>query len=271
MNITLNHLKKYREESKKFSVLTCYDATFMRIINEAEIDAILVGDSLGMVVKGHSSTVPVTMRDMIYHTEAVARETSGNHQAFIMADLPFMAYHSKSQTLDNAAELMRAGANMVKLEGGAWQSDTVSRLADCGIPVCAHLGLTPQSVDKLGGYKVQGKTEQQKEKIFADAKKLEASGADIVLLECVPNSIAELLNEELSVPTIGIGAGPATDGQVLVLHDMLGLAPHPARFVKNFLTVDQCKSDNLILDAIKAYHRAVKDGAYPAPEHCYSS
>ena len=270
MKVSLNHLRQHRAEKNKFSVLTCYDSTFMRIINEAQIDVVLVGDSLGMVIKGYDSTVPVTMRDMVYHTEAVAAAKHGEHQAFIMADLPFMAYHSKTQTLDNAAELMRAGANMVKLEGGAWQTDTVSRLADCGIPVCAHLGLTPQSVDKLGGYKVQGKTEAQREKLFEDAKELEQAGADIILLECVPTSTATALVEELSVPTIGIGAGPDTDGQVLVLHDMLGLSPHPARFVKNFLTEDNASSGNLILDAISAYDQAVKNGSYPASEHCYN-
>ena len=241
----------------------------MRVINEAGIDVVLVGDSLGMVVKGHDSTVPVTMQDMVYHTEAVARCQGKDHQAFIMADLPFMAYHSKGKTLDNAAELMRAGANMVKLEGGAWQADTVARLSDCGIPVCAHLGLTPQSVDKLGGYRVQGKTDDQKDKLFEDATRLEKAGADIILLECVPTSVADALNEALSVPTIGIGAGPSTDGQVLVLHDILGLAPHPAKFVKNFLTPENCSGDNLLLDAITAYHRSVKNRSYPATEHCY--
>lgn len=270
MKTTLQHLRKHRAEKTKFSVLTCYDATFMRHINLAGIDAILVGDSLGMVIKGHDSTVPVTMNDMIYHTEAVARASSDGHQAFIMADLPFMAYHSKTQTLDNAAELMRAGANMVKLEGGAWQAETVARLADCGIPVCAHLGLTPQSVDKLGGYKVQGKTDAQREKLFSDATKLEKAGADIVLLECVPSDAVTALNQELSVPTIGIGAGPDTDGQVLVLHDILGLAERPAKFVKNFLSAEFCKGDNFVLEAIKAYHHAVKEGRYPEPQHCYS-
>jgi len=270
VKITLSHLQKYKAEQQKFSVITCYDASFMDAVNQAGIDAILVGDSLGMVIKGYESTVPVRMSDIIYHTECVARAKGDQHQALIMADLPFMAYHSTQQTLNNAADLMRAGANMVKLEGGAWQAETVSKLADCGIPVCAHLGLTPQSVDKLGGYRIQGRSDAQKEKLFSDAKQLEAAGADIVLLECVPSQVASELTQELNTPTIGIGAGPDTDGQVLVLYDMLGLGGKKAKFVKNYLTKDSISSDNAIVDALRRYDTEIKNGTYPGPEHQYS-
>lgn len=270
MKINLNHLRKRKAEQRKFSVITCYDASFMDAINQAGIDVVLVGDSLGMVIKGYDSTVPVRMSDIIYHTECVARVKNEEHQALVMADMPFMAYHSEQQTLDNAAELMRAGANMVKLEGGAWQADTVTKLADRGIPVCAHLGLTPQSVDKLGGYRIQGRDEKQKEKIFSDAKKLEAAGADIILLECVPSNLAKELTALLSIPTIGIGAGPDTDAQVLVLYDMLGLGNKHAKFVKNYLTKENISSENAIVDALRKYDEEVKSGVYPGPEHQYS-
>ena len=269
MKITLSHLKKRKAEQKKFSVITCYDASFMDAVNQAGIDVVLIGDSLGMVIKGYDSTVPVRMSDILYHTSCVANARKSEHQPLIMADLPFMAYHSTQQTLENAAEVMRAGANMVKLEGGAWQTETVSKLADCGIPVCAHLGLTPQSVDKLGGYRIQGRDQAQKEKLFSDAKQLEAAGADIVLLECVPSKVAQELTELLSVPTIGIGAGPATDAQVLVLYDMLGLGNKHAKFVKNYLTKENIQSENAIADALSAYDHEVKAGIYPAPEHQY--
>ena len=269
MKINLNHLRKRKAEKNKFSVITCYDASFMDAINQAAIDVVLVGDSLGMVIKGYDSTVPVRMSDIIYHTECVARAKGDEHQAFIMADMPFMAYHSTEQTLENAAELMRAGANMVKLEGGAWQADTVSKLADRGIPVCAHLGLTPQSVDKLGGYRIQGRGQEQKDKIFSDAKQLEAAGADIVLLECVPSNVASELSQLLSIPTIGIGAGPGTDAQVLVLYDMLGLGHKHAKFVKNYLVKENMESGNAIVDALRCYDQEVKSGVYPGPEHQY--
>lgn len=270
MKINLTHLRKRKAEKEKFSVITCYDASFMQAVNLAGIDVILVGDSLGMVIKGYDSTVPVRMSDIVYHTECVARAQNSEHQAFIMADLPFMAYHSTQQTLENAAELMRAGANMVKLEGGAWQAETVTKLADRGIPVCAHLGLTPQSVDKLGGYRIQGRDQAQKDKLFSDAKELEKAGADIVLFECVPSSVTRELTKDLSVPTIGIGAGPDTDAQVLVLYDMLGLGHKHAKFVKNYLTKENIASENAIADALKCYDKEVKSGVYPGPEHQYN-
>lgn len=262
--VTLNTLKALKASGERFSVLTCYDASFAAAMARAEVEVILIGDSLGMVLQGHDSTLPVTVADMAYHTAAVAR---GNKTSLLMADLPFMAYASMADALANAATLMRAGAHLVKLEGGTWLSDTITQLTRGGIPVCIHLGLTPQSVNVMGGYRVQGRDETGAEQLLADALAAEAAGAALLLLECVPQGLAQRVQQVLSIPVIGIGAGAACDGQVLVLHDMLGLHNgKPARFVKNFLT----EGDGSIEDAFRAYVKAVKSGSYPAAEHAFA-
>jgi 3-methyl-2-oxobutanoate hydroxymethyltransferase len=264
MTVTTLSLKTLKEQGQKFSCLTCYDACFAALSNEAGIDVLLIGDSLGMVLQGKNSTLPVTMDDMVYHTECVMR---GNSKALIMADLPFMANNSVQDTLNNAGRLMQAGANIVKVEGEAWLANSITALSQRGIPVCAHLGLTPQSVNKLGGYKVQGKNLDAADRMLAAAQSLEEAGADLLLLECVPRSLAEKITQQVSIPVIGIGAGNVTDGQVLVLHDMLGITPgNKPRFVKNFMT-----ETNNILDALKAYDNAVKSSIFPAEEHSFKN
>lgn len=261
--ITMNTLRNLKQTGEKFSVLTCYDATFSAAMARAEVEVILIGDSLGMVLQGHSSTLPVTTQDMAYHTAAVAR---GNQVSLLMADMPFMSYASLDSALNNAATLMRAGAHLVKLEGGAWLTETVTQLTRGGIPVCIHLGLTPQSVNVMGGYRVQGRDEAAAQQLMDDALAVEAAGAVMLLLECVPAPLAARVQQALSIPVIGIGAGRACDGQVLVMHDMLGLHNgKPARFVKDFLA----NSDGGIEGAFKAYVKAVKNGQYPAEEHTF--
>lgn len=263
MRVTTSSLKSLKEKDQKFSCLTAYDATFAKHASDAGIDVLLVGDSLGMVLQGRDSTLPVTMTDMIYHTQCVSR---GNERALIMADMPFNSLNSIEQTLDNAAKLMQAGAHLVKLEGDEWLAPYITALAQRGIPVCAHLGLTPQSVNKLGGYKVQGKEASAANHMIEAARELEDAGADIVLLECVPTSLGELITKALSIPVIGIGAGNVTDGQVLVMHDMLGLnSGHQPKFVKNFMA----EADS-IQDAFKRYDNAVKSGDFPSAEHSFS-
>lgn len=258
---TASSLSAMKANGEKFAVITAYDFTFSKLIENAEIEVILVGDSLGNVIQGRDSTIPVTLDEMAYHTEAVKR---GNNRALLVTDMPFMSYASEVQALENAATLMQAGAQMVKLEGGEWLADTVHLLTERGIPVCGHVGLTPQSVHKLGGYKVQGKEEQAAAQMIADAKALESAGAELIVVECVPSSLGRELSEVLDIPVIGIGAGPDTDAQVLVLHDMLGISQRLPRFSKNFL------DDNLsIQDAITAYGNAVRSGTFPAAEHCF--
>lgn len=250
-----------KANGEKFAVLTAYDFTFSTLIENAAIEVVLVGDSLGNVIQGRDSTIPVTVDEMAYHTEAVKR---GNKRALLITDMPFMSYATEAQTLDNAAVLMQAGAQMVKLEGGEWLADTVQLLTERGIPVCGHVGLTPQSVHKLGGYKVQGKEQQAAAQMIADAKALESAGAELIVVECVPSSLGRELSEALDIPVIGIGAGPDTDGQVLVLHDMLGISQRLPSFSKNFL------DENLgIEEAITAYGNAVRSGSFPGPEHCF--
>lgn len=264
MPTTIQTLRAFKEASEKFTCITSYDATFSHVVSAAGVDVILVGDSLGMVLQGHDSTLPVTMEQMIYHIEGVKR---GNQGALIMADMPFMSYATPEQALDNAALLMQAGAHMVKIEGGEWLCDTIHMLSERGIPVCAHLGLTPQSVNKLGGYKVQGRESAQAEEMIAHAKAQEQAGADIILLECVPSELADKITRSVSTPVIGIGAGADTDAQVLVLHDLLGITPgRRAKFVKNFMT----EADS-IEGAIKAYVDAVKSGQFPATEHTFKA
>lgn len=260
-NTTASSLSAMKANGEKFAVLTAYDFTFSTLIENAAIEVVLVGDSLGNVIQGRDSTIPVTVDEMAYHTEAVKR---GNKRALLITDMPFMSYATEAQTLDNAAVLMQAGAQMVKLEGGEWLADTVQLLTERGIPVCGHVGLTPQSVHKLGGYKVQGKEQQAAAQMIADAKALESAGAELIVVECVPSSLGRELSEALDIPVIGIGAGPDTDGQVLVLHDMLGISQRLPSFSKNFL------DENLgIEEAITAYGNAVRSGSFPGPEHCF--
>ncbi|PID55180.1 MAG: 3-methyl-2-oxobutanoate hydroxymethyltransferase [Gammaproteobacteria bacterium] len=261
-NVTISTLNKMKAEGEKFVCLTAYDATFSRLVSEAGAETILVGDSLGMVLQGHDSTIPVSVDDMAYHTACVAR---GNKGAMIIGDLPFMSYSNSVDALDNARTLMQAGAHMVKMEGGTWLSETISQLVECGIPVCAHLGLTPQSVNALGGYRVQGRTPKEAKSILADAVEIQDAGASLLVLECVPAHLASDIASKLDIPVIGIGAGAGTDAQVLVLYDMLGLSSHTAKFVRNFM-----EDQTTVEGAIKAFIAAVKDGSYPAPEHTYS-
>ncbi len=260
---TLHTLAALKQEGKKFGCLTAYDACFSQLVSEAGVEVILVGDSLGMVLQGHDSTLPVTLEEMTYHTTCVAR---GNRGSLIMADLPFMSYATPEQAMQSSAKLMQAGAHLVKLEGAAWLAETITLLAQRGIPVCAHLGLTPQAVNILGGYKVQGRDETAAEQLLADAKALEAAGASILLLECVPSPLASAVTDAVTIPVIGIGAGADTDGQVLVLHDMLGLSSgRQPRFVKNFMT--ECRTPQ---EALKAYIDAVHNKTFPAAEHGFA-
>lgn len=259
--VTINTLAAKKRKSEKFAVMTAYDATFARAANVAGIEVLLIGDSLGNVLQGHGSTVPVTMDDMCYHTQCTAR---GNSDALLMADMPFASYDSPANAVHNAARLMQAGAHMVKLEGGAWLTDIVSQLVRNGIPVCAHLGLLPQSVNVLGGYRVQGRESAQAQQMLDDALALQTAGASMVLMECVPNAVAKTITEALQVPTVGIGAGPHTDSQVLVLHDLLGLNAKPAKFVRNFM-----HGSDSIQAALRAYKEAVVSSSFPAAEHCF--
>ncbi len=259
--ITVNTLQAKKEAGEKFCCITAYDATFARLIAAAGAETMLVGDSLGMVLQGHDSTIPVTIEDMAYHTACVAR---ANTDALIMADMPFMAYATVDQALANATALMQAGAQMVKMEGGTWLSDSISMLVERGVPVCAHLGLTPQSVNVFGGYRVQGRTPKGAKSILADAVEIQDAGASILVLECVPTELAADISSKLEIPVIGIGAGPGTDAQVLVMHDLLGLGDHQPRFVENFMT-----GQGSVQDALKAFVDAVKNGTYPRPEHSY--
>lgn len=262
--VTLQTLRDMKARAERFSCLTCYDATFSATMARAGVEVILIGDSLGMVLQGHSSTLPVTVADMAYHTAAVAR---GNNSSLLMADMPFMSYIDPHDALENAATLMRAGAHLVKLEGGAWLCDTVAQLARGGVPTCVHMGLTPQSVHVFGGYRVQARGDSAADELIRDALALEAVGAAMILLECVPNSVSKRLHECLSIPIIGIGAGPDCDAQVLVMHDMLGLhAGKPARFVKHFLP----SLDGSIETAFRQFVSDVKSGDYPAAEHCFT-
>lgn len=264
-DVTLSTLQELNQKGEKIVMLTAYDATFASVAAKAGVEVLLVGDSLGMVVQGHDSTLPVSVADMAYHTACVKR---GNSGALIVADLPFMAYATLEQALVNSGALMQAGAHMVKLEGGAFLAETVRRLAENGVPVCMHMGLTPQSVNVLGGYKVQGRNEAQARQLRSDAIALEQAGAAMLLLECVPSELAAEITEAVKIPVIGIGAGNATDGQVLVLHDMLGLSltGRTPKFVKNFMQ-DQTSIDG----AIRAYVAAVKDSSFPAAEHGFSA
>jgi 3-methyl-2-oxobutanoate hydroxymethyltransferase len=261
--VTLTTLAHMKEEKRKIASLTCYDASFAVLLDEADVDVVLVGDSLGMVIQGHDTTVPVTVDQIVYHSRAVAR---GLHRPFLIADLPFMSYPSKDRALENSVRLMQeGGAKMVKLESGPGQIDIVEFLTGHDIAVCAHLGLRPQSVHKTGGFRVQGREEVAAQHMLEDARRLQAAGADIVLLECIPAPLGKAITEALEVPVIGIGAGPDTDGQILVLYDVLDITVgRKPRFVRNFM---EGAGGNL--EALKRYVEAVRSGAYPAPEHCF--
>lgn len=261
--VSINTLTDLKTAGEKFSVLTAYDATFSQLANEAGVDVILVGDSLGMVCQGQDSTLPVSVDDMVYHTRCVA---SANSRSLIMADMPFMSYGSPEQGQANAARLMQAGAHMVKVEGDDWLIPLITNLSRQGVPVCAHLGLTPQSVNKFGGYKVQGRESEKADAMIRHAIALAEAGADCLLLECVPSALAKAITEAVSVPVIGIGAGPDTDAQVLVVYDMLGLNPgYIPKFVKNFMT-----DGRTVQQAISAYVQEVSAGTFPGPEHGFS-
>lgn len=260
--VTLTVLNAMKQQGEKIAMLTAYDAGFTRLLEQAQVDAILVGDSLGNVVQGHETTLPVSMEDMIYHCSMVAR---ARKKCFLIADMPFMSYGSPQQALENAGQLMKQGfAHMVKLEGGAIQLDTVSLLSDHAIPVCGHLGLTPQSIHQLGGYRVQGRDAGSAETILNDALALESAGAQMLVLECVPENLAAKISTALTIPVIGIGAGIDCDGQVLVLNDMLGMSDTYPRFVKNFMLGAES-----IQNAISSYVNAVKDKQFPQQEHTY--
>jgi len=262
MKSNINAFSNLKKNGEKFACLTAYGYCEAVAASEAGIELLLVGDSLGMVVQGHDSSLPVTIEDVAYHVRCVRR---GNRGAFVMADLPFMSYYSGNATLENAALLMREGAQAVKLEGGAWLAESTQLLVERGVPVCAHMGLTPQSVNHLGGYRVQGRDPHQARIMIDEALVLQDARASFILLECVPTQLGQAITESLKIPVIGIGAGPHTDGQIMVLHDLLGLYPgRPAKFVKNFLT-----GNADIQSAIKAYVDAVKSIQFPAPEHCY--
>ena len=261
--ITISNLLAMHAEREKITMLTAYDSTMSALLNRCGIETILIGDSLGNVIQGHSSTTPVTVEQMVYHTECVAR---ANTHAFLITDLPFASYGDPVQALDSAAELMRAGADMVKLEGGDWQVDIIQYLVERSVPVCAHLGLLPQSVHLLGGYKVQGKSKDAASHMLEQALACEAAGAQMLVLEAIPSSLGEKITEELHIPTIGIGAGPNCSGQVLVLQDMLGISPgKPPKFVKNFMD-----GHSSVEAAIKAYVREVKSGKFPGLEHGFA-
>ena len=260
---SLMSLQQRARDGEKLAVLTAYDASFAALLETCGVDALLVGDSLGMVLQGQRSTLPVRLADMVYHTASVAR---GAPASCIIADLPFGSYQaSPAQAFEAAAQLMAAGAHCVKLEGGAVMVDTVAFLSTRGIPVCAHLGLLPQSVNALGGYKVQGKSEPAARQLLADALALQQAGAGMAVLEAIPAALAAEVTWALHIPTIGIGAGADCSGQVLVLHDMLGVtAGKPPRFVRNFMM-----GADSVQAAVSAYVKAVKSGEFPAPEHCF--
>ena len=263
MRTTLTALQEKRKNGEKIAVLTCYDASFASLLEANGVDMLLVGDSLGMVLQGHETTLPVTLDDMVYHTACVAR---GAKQAFIVADMPFgTSQVSPEKTFEHATRLMAAGAQIVKLEGGAVMADTIAFLVQRGIPVFAHIGLTPQSVHQMGGYHVQGKSASAAQQVLQDAVTVEQAGASMLLLEAVPAHLAAEITANVSIPTIGIGAGAGCSGQVLVLHDMLGIYPgKKARFVKNYM-----QGGTSIADAVARYVAEVKAGEFPREEHSF--
>jgi 3-methyl-2-oxobutanoate hydroxymethyltransferase len=261
--ISLQTFRNHKAKSQKFAALTSYEATITSMMCEAGIELILVGDSLGMVIQGHDSTVPVSMEDILYHLRCVK---SGNKGAHLMADMPFMSYATEQLAYENATRLMQAGANSVKVEGGEVILKTTELLSQRGIPVCAHMGLTPQSINRIGGFFVQGRDPSSHSKMIEEAKSLENAGAELLLLECIPVDLTKKISDALSIPTIGIGAGSYTDAQIMVIHDMLGIKtlPKQPKFVKNFLA-----ESNSIAEALEAYVEAVKSVSFPSQEHWF--
>lgn len=259
---SISQLRQWKQAGRKFASITAYDYSFAKLFADEGIQVMLVGDSLGMTVQGHDSTLPVTVADIVYHTQAVRR---GAPNILLLSDLPFMSYATPEQTFDNAAQLMRAGANMVKLEGGKWLADTVAQLTERAVPVCGHLGLTPQSVNIFGGYKIQGRDAADADRLLEDALALESAGAQLLVLECVPVALAKRVTEALTIPVIGIGAGNVTDGQILVMHDAFAITGgHIPKFAKNFLS-----DSGDIRSAVRQYITEVEAGSYPAEEHSF--
>ncbi|GAA5137685.1 3-methyl-2-oxobutanoate hydroxymethyltransferase [Thalassotalea piscium] len=261
--ITTATLRKMKQDGDKISTITAYDASFAKIFDQAGIHAILIGDSLGMVLQGQEDTLPVNIEHMVYHTQCVNR---GVTKTLIISDMPFMSYATKEQAYSNAAKLMQAGASMVKLEGGEWLVDTIKGLVERGIPVCAHLGLTPQSVNVFGGFKVQGREKSQADEMIAHARLLEEAGAQLLVLECIPSKLGKAISEAVSIPTIGIGAGKETDGQILVMHDALGIScSYMPKFSRNFLI-----DTGDIKKAVELYISEVSNGNFPGNEHIFN-
>jgi 3-methyl-2-oxobutanoate hydroxymethyltransferase len=263
MRITLQTLQKMAQDGTRITMLTCYDASFAALLEEAGVDSLLIGDSMGMVLQGRESTLAVTLRDVIYHTRCVAR---GAKRAFIISDMPFGSFQTGPlQAFANAAKLMAAGAHMVKMEGGNPMAETISYLTQRGVPVCGHLGLTPQSVHQLGGYRVQGKSDEDAERMIADARLLQEAGAGMIVLEAIPAAVAAEITRAVSIPTIGIGAGVECSGQVLVLHDMLDVYPgKKAKFVKNFM-----RQAGSVQGAVEAFVNEVRAKTFPGQEHSF--
>lgn len=260
--VTLSTLNKKKQNNEKIAALTAYDASFAKLFDEQGIDVLLIGDSIGMVLQGHQDTLPVTVSDIAYHTACV---TKGVSNAFVIADMPFMSYSTAEQACENAAKLMAAGASMVKLEGTEWLCDTITKLKERGVPVCGHLGLTPQSVHVFGGFKIQGRTNEAAENMRAAAIALEEAGAQMLVLECVPSALGKYISESVSMPVIGIGAGVHTDGQILVMHDMLGVsANYMPKFSKNYLAIT-----GDLRTSVKQYIDEVVAGQFPAAEHSF--
>jgi 3-methyl-2-oxobutanoate hydroxymethyltransferase len=259
--LTIDHLFGMKRDGEKIAMLTCYDATFASAMDRAGVDIILVGDSLGMVVQGRSSTVGVSIEEIAYHTTCVAQ---GLERTFLLADMPFGSFHNESTAMENAVELLGAGGVMVKLEGAGPMIDVVHYMTSRGVPVCAHLGLTPQSVNQLGGFKVQARDEAGAKQLVADALAMQQAGAQMLVVECIPAALGTKVSAAVQIPVIGIGAGPGSDGQVLVMHDMLGLGGRAPRFVANFM-----QGSDSIQTAFEAYVLAVREGQFPAKEHEY--
>ena len=260
--ITTSKLLKMKQNGEKISTITAYDASFAKLFDQAGIHAILIGDSLGMVLQGQDDTLPVSIDDMAYHTACVKR---GVEETLIIADMPFMAYATREQAFANAAKLMQAGAGMVKMEGGSWLVDTISGLVERGIPVCGHLGLTPQSVHVFGGFKVQGREQDKALEMVEQAKELEQAGVQLLVLECIPQELGKAIAEAVTIPTIGIGAGKHTDGQILVMHDALGIScSYMPKFSRNFL-----KDTGDIKKAVELYIDEVSNGNFPGEDHIF--
>ena len=261
--ITTTNLLKMKQEGQRITAITAYDATFAKLFDDEGAQVLLIGDSLGMVLQGGQDTLGVSMDEMVYHTRCVVRGTTN---ALVVTDMPFMSYATPEQTYQNAARLMAAGARMVKMEGGDWLCDSIRHLTRNGVPVCGHLGLTPQSVHVFGGFKVQGRDEFQAQEIYRQALELQAAGIQLLVLECVPTSLAERISKALRIPVIGIGAGPATDGQILVMHDAFGITSgYVPKFTKNFLA-----ETGDMRAAIRLYVKQVSEGTFPGPEHCFN-